>query len=498
VSFQLRKDWWLRAFVRGMIRTPGRHVRLSGDATRILVGLVLVGIAFRIVALIRWDIVYDGAVYAVMGNSLLQHGEFLVPAASAPTFYDQYPPLFPAYLAMFYSVLGFGANQTKIAEFVLSLLFIGTVHATSKDLLGRPRAWYVTAFVSLEPIFLITTSIGFSESLVGLVFVLTVWAIVRSLKDPRFMLLAGVCAGLGYLAKGSLGPLFLVAGLAGLAWRVRLGGLRVFRDPWYTSGIGVFVSVLGLWSLRDISRFGWPHWDTNSVVDSAYAYSLAHPGTFAIGLTMKVPWFLLIFAFYAGPFLPQLRIAWRRKAEGTAGALLLAVALVFVMGWIVSAAFWTVEGTPLWWTDNMRYVVIASPVLAWAGLRELPPLHGPRTRSLRRFRARYALWMVMFLFFAIVIAAFPAPYSQVAVAEELVAHVHPGDVVGVHALSLESVLPYVGVPGVQLVVYRSGFSGAYIISGDGSIFPGFVLVAYHDTVDLTGHAYISALWERQG
>ena len=492
----LREGWWLDAFRLGMIRNPGTHVPRAGDATRILRLLVLSGIAIRVVALLRWDIVYDGAVYAVMGESLLQHGEFLVPASGAAAFYHQYPPLFPAFLAAFYAVLGFGANQTKVAEFVLSLAFLGTVHATSKDLLGRERAWFVTAFVSLEPIFLITTAIGFSESLVGLLFVLTVWAIVRSLQNPRFMLWAGIFAGLGFLAKASLGPLFLVAGFAGLAWRIRLGGLRVLRDRWYGAGIGAFGGFVGLWSARDLLRYGWPHWDTSAVVDSAYSFGLAHPGLFAFGLLAKIPWFLLIFVFYAGPFLPQLRRAWRHKSEETTGALLLAIALVFLTGWIVASAFWTVEGTAIWWTDNMRYVVIASPVIAWAGLREFPGRRCIPSRSFRRFRARYALWMTLFLFFACVIAAFPAPYSQVAVAEELGAHVHPGDVVGVHGLSLESILPYVPVPDVHLVVYQSGFSGPFVISGDGSLFPGYTLIAYSHAVDLTGQAYVCALWER--
>lgn len=37
--------------------------------------------ALRFVALRSWAIVYDGAVYAVMGESFAQNGEFLVPYA---------------------------------------------------------------------------------------------------------------------------------------------------------------------------------------------------------------------------------------------------------------------------------------------------------------------------------------------------------------------------------------------------------------------------------
>ncbi len=68
-----------------------------------------------------------------------------------------------------------------------------------------------------------TPSLGFAEALVAMLFVLTVWAILKSLKRTRYIVWAGLFAGLGFLAKASLGYFFF-AGLAGLLWRFRCVG----------------------------------------------------------------------------------------------------------------------------------------------------------------------------------------------------------------------------------------------------------------------------------
>ncbi|HEY7587302.1 MAG TPA: glycosyltransferase family 39 protein, partial [Thermoplasmata archaeon] len=225
--------------------------RLWGSRTPyLLIGLTALGVLLRLATFSTWGIVYDGAEYAVMGQSLLQHGEFLVPVGSGAVYSHHYGPLFPLYLSLFYSILGFSVPVTKAAELVLAVLFITVAYATTKDLCGRTKAWYVAAFVALEPMFFITTAIGYADDLVGLLFVATVWAVVKSLRKPPYVLLAGALAGLGFLAKAPIGYVFLLAGVAGLAWRVRYRGWGVLRDRWYVSGIAVFGILAGGWSLR--------------------------------------------------------------------------------------------------------------------------------------------------------------------------------------------------------------------------------------------------------
>src|SRR5207247_2887141 len=85
----------------------------------------------------------------------------------------------------------------------------------------------------------------YAENLITLLFVVTVAAILKSLDRPRWILVAGVAAGLAYLTKSSVGPFFLVAGLAGFSWRFRFVRWAVFRDRAYLAAIGIFGAFRG-------------------------------------------------------------------------------------------------------------------------------------------------------------------------------------------------------------------------------------------------------------
>ena len=459
----------------------------------------MLGVVLRVATFPTWGIVYDGAEYAVMGKSLLDHGEFLRPDALGMAYYRHYGPLFPAYLSMFYAAFGFGVAVTKVAEVALSLLFLAVVYVTTRDLFGRTKAWFATAYVALEPMFFITSTIGYSENLVGLLFVGTVWAVLKALRHPRFLLLAGVLAGLGFLAKAPIGYVFVIAAVAGLAWRVRYRGWGVLRDRWYLGGVAAFCLLAGGWTLRNLARYGWPNWETSAQLDAAYAFGVAHPAILLTGLAEKVPWFLLIFLFYGGMFLPELRRSLRRVREERTSALWLAVGLVFVMGWIVSAFFWTVEHTPVWWHDNLRYVSIASPVLLWAAMREATPfarLGAPERPSLWSFRSRFFALMGVFVIVNLVVVAFPAPYSHIAAVQEMDRYLQAGDTLALDGLSPELVLPYVRVGGVHVVVYRAGFNGTFVLSATSARYSGFVLMESYQGQDLTGWSYACRLWAK--
>lgn len=451
----------------------------------------------RIATFPSWAIVFDGAEYAAMGRSLVQNGEFVRPYVAGVSYYRHYGPLYPAYLALFYAVFGFSVAVTKVASLALSVLFLAVVYATTKDLLGRTKAWFVTAFVALEPMFFITSVIGYSESLVGLLLVATVWAVVKGLRNPRYLLLAGLLAGLGFLAKASVGYVFVIAGVAGLLWRFRYAGLKVFRDRWYLSGIAAFGVVAGSWSLRNIARYGWPNWETSAYLESVYAYGVVHPDVLGWMLAVKVPWFILIFLFYGGLFLPELRQSLRRIREEQTSALWLTVGLVFLMAWLVSSFFRMVENQPLWWHDNMRYVVVGAPVILWAALRDVTPfvhLGERRMPSLWSFRQRFLILVSAFVIIGLVIVAFPTPYAHVAAIKDLQKHLRPGDVVGVDGLPVEEITLY--LPDVNIIRYSSRFNGSFVLSARTATYDGFVLVSSYNTLDFMGGRYVSQLWMR--
>ncbi len=477
---------------RGPHRLRARHA---------LFVLVVVGLALRLVTFNSWGIVYDGAVMSVMGESFAVHGEFLVPYASGLVYYHHYPPLYPMYLSLFYDAFGFGVFATKLADLLLSVLLVLVVWATTADLFGRRKAWYAAAFVALEPMFLITSLIGYSENLVGLLFVLTAWAAVKGLRNLPYLTMAGVFAGLGFLAKASIGWVFVVVIVMGFLWIRRVRGAWILRNRWFLAGVGAFAILAGSWTLRNLAVYGWPNWGTSAYLDATYAYGAGHPALMAEALVVKAPLFLIFFLLYGGLFLPELRWS-RRNARGEeTGLLWTIVGATFLMGWIVSSFFWTVEQTPLWWWDNLRYVVITSPLILWLALRETEPrwsfTRAPST-DLRTFTKRFAALMAVFLAIGVAIVAFPAPYPQMTLTQSLDGYLQPGAVVGVDGIAPEQVLPYISVPRVSVVPYHGGVPASYILSALPSAYAGFVHVASYHTGDLLGESFACSLWARSG
>ena len=101
------------------------------------------------------------------------------------------------------------------------------------------------AFAALEPMFLMTSLIGYSEELVGILFVLTAWAAVKGLRHLPYLALAGLFAALGFLAKASIGWVFVVAIVLGFLWIRRVRGWWILRDKWFLAGAGIFVLLAG-------------------------------------------------------------------------------------------------------------------------------------------------------------------------------------------------------------------------------------------------------------
>ena len=467
----------------------------------VLAAIVAVGLALRLLTFNSWGIVYDGAVMSVMGESFALHGQFLVPYASVPTLYHHYPPLYPVYLSLFYRAVGFSIFATKLADLVLSVVLVLVTWFTTADLLGRRKAWYAAAFVALEPMFLITSLIGYSEDLVGILFILTAWAAVKGLRKLPYFFWAGLFAGLGFLAKADIGWVFLVTIAMGVLWIRRVRGWWILKDKWFLAGAAAFGVLAGGWTLRNLSVYGWPNYQTSTYVSYVYGYGFAHPAPLAEALLVKVPLFLLFFLLYAGVFLPEVRLSRTKRWGEETGLLWTIVGSTFLMGWIVSAFFWTVEQTPLWWWDNLRYVVITSPLLLWLVLRETEPrwsfTRAPST-DLRGISRRFAVLMAVFLAIALAIVAFPAPYPQRALVQNLDAYLHPGAVVGVDGIPPEAILPYISVPGVVVVPYHGGVAAVYILSATSAAYAGFVRVSSLHSGDLLGESFACSLWARDG
>lgn len=243
-----------------------------------------------------------------------------------------------------------GESVTTIAVPLL-LISVGAVVVawwTTRNLFGSDAGLLVGAAVSLEwtGIFFGTWH-GYSENLVIITFTLTIWAILKALRDDRYLLPAGFFAGLGYLSKASIGWFFLLAGLGGLVWRMLVRGRRVLFNRWYLGAIAIFALPVLIWSYRNISLFwdGTPTglldaWQTSAVQARFTAAAFQRPDLLLIGLVGKLPVLLVLLLL---PFLPLLRgfaEPLRRWKEEEVSGLWLSVGLVFVLGWFFAGAFW--------------------------------------------------------------------------------------------------------------------------------------------------------------
>lgn len=416
-----------RPLLRGLLdRADAVAQRLFAKPVPWLLAAVAVGIALRVAGAWWTPLGVDAYAYAVMGNQALRTGSFLMPWGdvhtylTAPVPSHHYPPLYPLYLAGAYSLLGFSRAATHAASIASGLAALLVTWLCTRDLYGPRKALVATAIVALSPVYVLASGQGYSENLVLLLFVATLWAILRSLEHPWFILPAGILAGLGYLTKSSMGYFFVVAGLGGLAWRLHWRGWRVLRDPAYLSGIAAFGALAAAWAVRNLTLFG--SWETSRHISEAYRHALAHPLQWGF-LT------LVTFVFYATvgylvllallPWLPRLARTPRLGSEHDSG-LWLALGLPLLLTSAIDAALWLQERH--FFVANLRYIGFVTVPAAWLLLRHLDP----RTRSVRLA----AVGTFALLLAAALLAGKPSASSIQPIADDLGARLRPGDSVG--------------------------------------------------------------------
>ena len=469
------------------------------------VALVAVGIALRVLAIAWFPVAADASEYAALGDSVLHGrgmslpwGEYWELDTWAPGPSHHYPPVYPVYLVPFFAVLGVSTLAVQAAALVAGLALLYVFWRATASLFGRTKATWFVALLALDPVLVTTTGTGYSENLVTLLFVVTVAAILKSLKSPRWILAAGLAAGFAYLTKSSVGPFFLIAGVAGFAWRFHFVKWAVLKDRWYLAAMAVFGVLAGAWAVRNLHWFwdGTPgglltDWQTSAWFSRATSNALSHPIDLAGILAIRLPFFVGLFLLVAGPWWRQIR-GLPLLHDEEASALGLAVGLTYVMAWLISGVLWVVERTPAFWADLTRYVVIANPVVWWMAAKGGDPA-SPAFR--RGFGVAVALILVVNA------AAFLSPQGGVFDAyRELRERADPGDVVALdHLHKYEAALHLAGT-GVELEPYVEGTRADYVLTSNVTrSYDGYVLVDVYGTDNATAlmPGFGAALWTRQ-
>ena len=466
--------------------------------------LILCGVGLRVLAIAVIPVASDASEYAVLGESILQGrgmwlpwGEFWQFDAWPAGPSHHYPPVYPIYLTPFLATLGFSTLAVQVGALAAGLALLAVFYRATACLFGRGKAQWFVALLALDPVLIVTTGTGYAENLVTLLFVLTIAAILRSLDRPQWILAAGLAAGLAYLTKSSVGPFFLVAGLAGFAWRFRFARWAVLRDRTYLGAIGIFGLLAGAWAARNLSLF-WDGtmgglmsaWQTSGYFSRATAAAFAHPTEYLWILAVRFPFFTALFLLVAGPWWKELR-SLPLLSDESSSALGLAAGLTYVLAWLISGTLWVVERSPIFWADVSRYVVIANPVVWWMAAKRCDP-DSPSFR--RRFAVAASVLLMMN------VAAFLTPQGGVFDAyRDLRTRAHKGDVVALQEVPKYEAAIHLAGTGVVLEPYRGGTDADYVLTTNVTReYEGYRLVDTYgpnDTALLPG--FHAALWERR-
>lgn len=480
--------------------------RLSRLAERIAIerlayALIAMGIALRLAAPFFMELRSDGETYAVMARAFLAHGDFLMPWGEVTTWHRtgpeysyHYPPLYPILLAGFYAVLGFGAWQTQTAAVLISIAAIGVVYGTSRDLFGARVAALTAAFVAVEPHLIWVTGTGFSENLVVALFTLTLWAILKSLQDERYVLLAGLFAGLAYLTRASMGPFFLVAGVGGFLWRFAYMRWRVFKSLPYMGAIAIFATFVLGWAARNLYRHGWPRWETSWYTTYVTRYAFEHSEKFIAGIGWKT---LFLGAMLLAPLVVFAPEAWRALKDGrreATSALWLSIFLVYALGILFTAMFWTYEPTSRFWWDNHRYALVADVPLVW--------LLVTRERAASTFSLRAAGILLALLALSAFAFFTPVQFPEVAAAEALNPHLDAGDEIAVDGTTIKyAFYAYLARHDVEAYGWTCNVPDPscddpdYIVSLlTGARYDGYERMSEHTVRYWNGHSRTATVW----
>ncbi|MCX8173196.1 MAG: glycosyltransferase family 39 protein [Thermoplasmata archaeon] len=338
--------------------------------------LILTGIILRILSFWFVPASTDAFVYAAMGEGFLKHGEFVLPLGNSffvpgsPEFSHHFPPLYPLYLSVFILFFGVSVEVLKIASIISGLLLIPVTYFCTSNLWGRRMGHAAAGIMAVEPASIYIGGLGFAENLLCVFFILTMWAILKGIKDEKYIVFAGLFAGLSYLTKSSMGWFFLIAGICGFIWRFYYIRWQVFKSRYYMVGIGVFITCWGIWAMRNIIHFWdgnfftlFTAWETSDYIAHVQFAVFSYPGEFLYVFLLRIPLFMLFFLMLAWPWLPDI---WKmKKLEETSSALFLSIGLVYFIGMFFASAFWVFERHPIFWFLIIRYVMPANISIIW-------------------------------------------------------------------------------------------------------------------------------------
>jgi hypothetical protein len=325
------------------------------------------------------EIMWDGKNYADAGLALAARGDLVVDGQ--PTHHT--PPLYPVYLSLFFAVSPtFAAQQVAVAAIFLASMAV--VFECTRRLYGASWALLACALVFAVPSFTFPTSRNYAEPLVLITFTAALFAVMRSFEPGkrRWIVAAGVFAGLLYLSKSALGWFFFLGIGMVVVWRIWYAGRGLVRDRWYLlAGLAALAAIVP-WMIRNILLFwdGTPSglassWQTSAEFDRMWKFSVVgYPDRVVAALPTVAGLAALFLAPFALALSAPLRAAFRLAGREDIGALWMAIVIPVVVMVLVCSVIYVEEITWIksWeWMNQRsflhesRYLVIVLVPMVW-------------------------------------------------------------------------------------------------------------------------------------
>ena len=159
------------------------------------------------------------------------------------------PPLALWVQALSARVFGFHSLSLLVPQALMGVASVGLVYDLTRRRFGRAGGFVAGAVLALTPIAVAVSRHNNPDALLVLCVVGALWAMVRAMEDgrTRWLVLCGVCVGLGFEAK--MGAALLVVPALTVAWLwMRPRGLAAAVRSLLAGGVAMVVAG-GAWPL---------------------------------------------------------------------------------------------------------------------------------------------------------------------------------------------------------------------------------------------------------
>lgn len=201
---------------------------------------------------------WDEGIYAAVSRNLLQTGDwFNLRLGDSP--YFNKPPLFFILTAFSFKVFGYNEFAARFfsAGFAIGYLLIG--YLLARRLFSNKIAFLSVLFTLAHAHFLQISRHGRMESMVAFFILLSVYALVRSIENRKWLYLFFLASALGVLTKGAMALIpfgvFLIVSI------VKKEVRRLFLSIHFWTGGLLFIIVSLSWFTVEYNLYGHAYLD---------------------------------------------------------------------------------------------------------------------------------------------------------------------------------------------------------------------------------------------